>query len=191
MLLHSNNTTVSAQQVSALLGNASVTFAQILYVTKVQLAAAHKAEDIYKVTSANVILCANVKAQTSVYANRVRKTAAAIADNDAAAVAAFTAASNYFEHTETHCIVAHKQHADKQYLYAIYNNAASVYMHNGAVVTKQHVAAYCTKSAATTLLEGTNVVTNKTHGIQHTVAVRTIALSNIVSIRARKQLLTV
>ena len=191
MLLHANNNTVTAQAVAQLLQNVSVTFAQITYVTKVVTAAAHKAQNIYKVTTANVILCSNIAAHTSVYANKVRKSAAAISSNNAQAVAAFTAQQNYFVHTAVHSIVQHAQHANKQYLYCIYNNASSVYMHNNTVVTKQHVAAYCTASAAAQLLQTDNIVHNKTHNIKHTVAVRTIALNNIVSIKARKQLLTV
>lgn len=191
ILLHANNNTLTVAQVQQLLQNVSVTFAQITYVTQVATAAAHKAQSITKVTTANVILCSSVNAHTSVYANKVRKSAAAISSNNAAAVAAFTAAQNYFVHTNVHSIVQHAQHANKFYLYAIYNNASSVYMHNNAVVTKQHVAAYCTKSAAAQLLQTDNIVHNKTHNIKHTVAVRTIALSNIVSIKARKQLLTV
>jgi hypothetical protein len=189
--LHANNTVVTAQQIQNMLQNVSVTFAQITYVTQVALAAQHKAQNIQKVTTANVILCSNIKAHTSVYANKVKRSAAQYSNNDAQAVAAFTAQQNYFTHTATHCIVVHTQHANKFYLYAIYNNAQSVYMHNNAVVTKQHVAAYCTKSAAATLLQQNNTVVNKTHNITHNVQVRTIALSNIVSIRARKQLLTV
>lgn len=189
--LHANNNVVTAQQITQLLNNASVTFAQIVYVTQVQTAAAHKAQNISKVTTANVILCSNIKAHTSVYANKVKRSAAKYAQNNVANVQQFTAQQNYFTHTATHCIVAHTQHTDKLYLYAIYNNATSVYMHNNAVVTKQHVAAYCTKSAAAKLLQTDNTVHNVTHNITHAVHVRTIALSNIVSIRARKQLLTV
>jgi hypothetical protein len=191
LALHANNTVVTAQQIQTMLQNVSVTFAQITYVTQVALAAQHKAQNIQKVTTANVILCSNIKAHTSVYANKVRKTAAAINSNNMQAVAAFTAQQNYFTHTATHCIVQHTQHANKMYLYAIYNNAQSVYMHNNAVVTKQHVAAYCTKSAAAAMLQKDNTVVNKTHNITHTVQVRTIALCNIVSIRARKQFVTV
>ena len=186
-----NNNTVTAAQVATLLANASVTFAQLVYVTKVQTAAAHKAQSIQKVTSANVILCSNIKAHTSVYANKVRKTAAAIASNDMQAVQAFTAQKNYFEHTACHCIVQHTQHADKQYLYVIYNNAQSMYLHNNTQATLQQVAQYLTPSAARDLQSTDYVVRNIKHNIAHTVAVRTIALSNIVSIRARKQLLTV
>jgi hypothetical protein len=191
LLLHANNNTLTVAQLQHLLQNVSVTFAQIVYVTQVQLAAAHKAQSVQKVTTANVLLASNLHAHTQLYARAVRKNAAQYAQNNAAAVAAFTASDNYFAHTATHCIVAHKQHADKHYLFAMYNSAVSLYMHNNTVVSKQQVAAYCTASAAAKLLQADNTVHNKTHNIVHSVQVRTIALSNIVSIRARKQLLTV
>jgi len=191
ILLHANNNTLTVAQLQQLLQNVSVTFAQILYVTQVQLAAAHKAQNIQKVTSANVLLASNINAHTQLYARAVRKSAAAISSNNAAAVQAFTAQQNYFVHTATHCIVQHAQHANKFYLFAIYNNAQSVYMHNNAVVSKQHVAQFCTQSAAKQLLQNDNTVHNVTHNITHNVQVRTIALSNIVQIKARKQLLTV
>ena len=186
-----NSRAITVQQLQQALGDASVTFAQLLYATTVQLAAAHKAQNIQKVTRANVILCSNIAAHTSVYANKVRKTAAAIASNNAQAVSEFTAQSNYFAHTDCYSIVVHKQHTDKFYLYAIYNNSASVYMHEGNVVSKQHVAHYCTPSAAKALLQEDSTVHNKTHNIKHTVHVRTIALSNLIEVRVRKQLLTV
>lgn len=191
LALHANNNVVTAQQVQNLLQNASVTFAQILYVTNVQLAAAHKAQNIQKVTSANVLLCSNIAAHTSVYSRAVRKSAAAIAYNDQAAVAAFAAQQSYFVHTNCYSVVAHKQHAHMLYLFAIYNSARSAYVHNNNVVTAQHVAQFCTASAAKAMLQKDNTVHNVKHNIAHNVHVRTIALSNIVQMRARKQLLSV
>jgi hypothetical protein len=188
---HANNNIVTAQDVTALLKNASVTFAQIVYCTKVQLSAANKTLNIVKVTSANVILCANVSAQANVYSRKVRKTAALIASNTQENITNFVAQENYFEHTKTHCIVAHKQHTEKEYLYAIYNSSSSVYMLNNVQLTKEQVAQYCTASAAKALLQKDNTVHNVTHNVTHAVHVRTIALCNIVSIKARKQLLTV
>lgn len=188
--LRANNNTVTVAQLQHLLANVSVTFAQITYVTDVALAAAHKLQNIQKVTTANVMLCSNVAAQTSVYARKVRRSAAQYASNSAGAVAAFTSAANYFVHTNVHSIVQHKTQ-NTFYLYAIYNNATSVYMQDDAVVSKQHVAQYCTASAAKALLQTDNTVRNVTHNIVHNVIVRTIALANIVSIRARKQLVTV
>jgi len=189
--LHANNNALTVAQVQQLLQNVSVTFAQICYVTDVTLAAAHKAQSIKKVTSANVMLASNLQAHTSLYARAVRKSAAKHAHNSASAVAAFSASANYFEHTNVHCIVQHKQNAALQYLFAIYNNASSVYVHNNDVVSKQHVAQYCTASAAKALLQQSNIVHNATHDITHSVIVRTVALQNIVSIKARKQLLSV
>ena len=187
-----NNNTITPIQVAQQLGNASVTFARIEYVTKVQTAAAFKGELIQKVTVANVILASSLKAHTSVYANKVKRTASAISSNDQAAVEAFTPAANYFEHTACHCLVQHKQDASKYYLYAMYNNnSKSLYIHNGNVVTEQDIVKFLTPSAAKALADKSGTVRNVTHNITHSAVVRTIALSNIVSIKARKRLVTV
>lgn len=186
-----NNNTITPIQIAQLLGNASVTFARIEYVTRV-LTAAHKSELIQKVTVANVILASSLKAHTSVYANKVKRTASAISSNDQAAVAAFAPAANYFQHTSCHCLVQHKQDASKYYLYAMYNNnSKSLYIHNGNVVTEQDIVKFLTPSAAKALADKSGTVHNVTHNITHSAVVRTIALSNIVSIKARKRLVTV
>jgi hypothetical protein len=190
-LLHANNNTITQQQIANLLANVSVTFAQVTYVKKVQLAAAHKQQNIVKVTTANVMLFSNIKAHTDVYTRKVQRSAAKYASNSAAAVEEFKAAQASYTHTAVHSIVHNNKNVNALYLYCFYNTASSVYMHNNAAVTKQHVAAYCTDSAAKALLQQSNTVHNVTHNITHNVQVRTIALHNIVSIKARKQLLTV
>ena len=187
---HANNNTITQQQVAALLANVSTTFAQIVYVTKVATAAAHKNVNIVKVVSANVQLFANINAATSVFANAVKRSAAKL-DNDADAVANFTAQSNYFTHTSVYSLVQHKQ-TNAMYLYAIYNNASSLYFINGQLATKQQVAQYLTASAAKQLLaEGPAVTHNVTHNVTHAVKVRTVALANLVSITANKQQVSV
>ena len=191
--LHANNNVVTAQQVQNLLANVSTTFASIMYVTKVATAAKHKNVKIVKVTKANVQLFSNINAATSVYANAVKRSASNATNmqqNDANSVANFTAQSNYFTHTACYSVVQHKTN-NAQYLYAIYNNASSVYFINNVVATKQQVAQYLTASASAQLLQKDNTVTNVTHNVQHNVIVRTIALSNIVSITANKQTLIV
>jgi hypothetical protein len=188
---HSNSNTITQAQLTALLANVSVTFAQITYVTQVQLAGEHKAQNIQKVTTANVMLCSNIKAHTAMYKRKVQRSAAKYAQNTAAAIAAFTASTASYTHTAVHSIVHNNKNINALYLYCFYNNARSVYMHNNAIVTKQHVAAYCTTSTAKALLQKDNTVHNVTHNITHNVQVRTPALHNIVSIKARKQLLTV
>lgn len=191
---HANATTITPQQVTQLLTNVKgTTFANITQVTAVAgIAAAHKAANaIVKVTKANVQLFNNVADYANVYAAAVKRTAAAIADNTAAAVKDFEAQDNYFAHTATFSLVQHKTDASKYYLFAIYNNADSLYFINNVQATKQQVAALLQPAAAKKLLEDNTVVHNVTHNIMHTVQCRTIALSSIVELRAMKQVLAV
>lgn len=177
-----------AAAVQQLLANVSgVTFAQVQYVSQVPVAAKHKASVVIeKRVNANVQLFNNLQAFTSVYENAVKRSAAQYASNAASDVQAFTAQSNYYEHTPCYSIVQHKVQ-NKLYLYCIYNSAQSTLYINGEVATKQQVAAYLTPSAAAKLLNNTETVHNVTHNITHNVQVRTIALDNIVSINANKQ----
>jgi hypothetical protein len=190
LIAHANANTINASTVQELLANVSTTFANIVYVTKVATAAKHKAVNIVKVVSANVQLFSNINAFTSVYANAVKRTASNIDQNNASDVAQFTAQSNYFTHTACYSLVAHKQ-TQALYLYAIYNNASSLYYINNVLATKQQVAEYLTASAASALLANNAVVLNVTNNVLHTVKVRTIALANLVSITANKQTVSV
>lgn len=187
--LHAQSNTITAQQVTNLLANVSTTFANIVYVTKVATSAKNKHINIVKVTQANVQLFSNIKSATSVFANAVKRSAVNIATNNATNVANFTAQSNYFTHTACYSIVQHKTN-NSLYLYAIYNNAKSVYFIDGVVATKQQVAQYLTASASAQLLQKDNTTHNVTNNVTHNVVVRTIALSNIVSITANKQTIT-
>jgi hypothetical protein len=179
-----------ANTISAMLNNASVTFANIAYTTTVATAAAHKHVVVKKHVVANVQLFANIKQATAVFANAVQKSASKIASNDSASVAAFTQQDNYFTHTACYSIVQHKQNSNL-YLYAIYNNVASAaYTIDNVAATKQQVADLLTKSAAAKLLQKDNTVVNVTHNIAHNVQVRTIALANIKSVTVNKQTVT-
>lgn len=183
---HQNGISVTPQEVATLLGNVATTFAGIDYVSPVALAAKFKSMNISKVTRANVQLFSTLNAATNVFTNAVKKTASNIADNNQAAVDNFTAQSNYYEHTSCYSVVEHKTKPGNFYLYCIFNNAHSMYILDGKELSVAEVAAYMTPSAAKKLLEPSDTVVNKTHGIEHSVIVRTIALPNIVSIRARK-----
>ena len=175
-----------ALAIQQLLQNRSTTFAQIDYTTKVKTAAAHKERNVAKRTNANVQLFANIHAATSVFANAVKRSAAQRSENAQCDVAAFTAQSNYFEHTPCYSIVQHKTNS-KLYLYAIYNNATSEYMIDGVQATKQQVAQLLTASEAAKLLNPPGATHNVTHNVTHDVIVRTVALENIHSIHAAKQ----
>lgn len=188
LLAHNANTcTITPNSIARQLSDSSVTFAQLVYVTQVKTAAAHRARNVQKVTSANVQLFSNIKAATGVFTNAVRKSAAFIDSNADDAVNAFTAQSNYFAHNAAcYSLVAHKQN-NKQYLYCIYNNAQSYYFIDNVLADPAQIAALLTNSAAQAMLVPKATVTNVTHNIEHSVVVRTIALSSLCSITCNKQ----
>ncbi len=187
--LHAAGTRITQTDVSALLANVKgVTFAQIVQCTPVALAAKHKAIVIQKVTEASVQLFNNLAAETSVYANAVKRSATAMA-SDPANVAAFEVQETWFEHTaECYSIVKHKT-KEAYYLYAIYNGGKSVYIMDGKELTKAEVAEYLTPSAAKALLTPEDGTYNVGQDIVHNVTVRVTGMDNIVSIVAQKQLL--
>jgi len=189
--LHNSGNSIRREQVSDMLKAVrGTTFASIVQVTKVALAAKHKLVTIKKVTEAQVQLFNNLNDNTSVWANAVKRSAAKNADNDAENIAAFEAQSNWFEHTDCYRIVKHRT-KDAYYLYAIYSSAAAVYMMDGNEVSKAEVAQYMTPAAARDLLNPYDATLNVTHDVLHTAVCRATALENIVSIVAQKQLLIV
>jgi hypothetical protein len=191
LLAHANSNSISVEDVEFLLAaTKGVTFAQIAQVTQVSTAAAHKAMDIKKITIANVQLFNNLNEFTHVYQNAVRKHGFQ-EEAGGPDPKQFVPSENYYKHTSCYSIVQHKEKEDQFYLYAIYNAAESAYTINGHIATKEQVAQYLTKSAATALLHPTREVYNKTNDITHTVQVRTTKLENIVSIKAMKQQVSV
>lgn len=185
---HANANTITSAQIAQLLQNVrGTTFAQIAYVSKVATSAANKSANVQKVTVANVQLFNNVK-DFNIYANAVMRSANKL--NTDANVTEFTTSETYYEHTNVYSVVKHKTNGN-EYLYAVYNNSASMYFINNAPATKQEVAQLLTASASKALLQPSNTVTNVTNSVTHDVIVRTIALQNIVSINAMQQSVTV
>jgi hypothetical protein len=177
---------ISQADVETLLASTrGTTFAGLVQVTPVKLAAAHKARCIYKVTVANVQLFNNLNAFTNAYQNAVRRSAARVQSNDQAAVAAFESQGNWFTHEDCYSIVRHSTKPSQKYLFGIYNFGESLYVENGAVVSKQHVAQYLTPAESDKLLNPPALVRNVTHDIEHGVIVRTVALDNIVRLQVR------
>jgi len=189
--LQQTGTSITADQVKELLKDVKgTTFASMLTVTKVKLAAANKDMDIFKVTSARVQLFNNIHSDTSVYANAVKRSAAKDESNNQENVQNFEVQENYFEHTDCYSVVRHKADHTKLYLYAIYNGAESVYVHGDKILTKAQVATYCTPAEAKKLLdpEPTYNVGNQ---VAHSVVPRALKLESIIQLRAMKQTLEV
>lgn len=189
--LHNTGNSIRKEQISDMLAAVrGTTFASIVQVTKVATAAKHRAVTIKKVTEAQVQLFNNISEHTSVWANAVKRSASKLAGNDTTAIENFTAQSTWFEHTDCYSIVKHKS-KEQFYLYAIYNTGKSVYMLDGNEVTKAEVAEYLTPAEADKLLNGDSRTVNVTHDIEHSAICRAVALENIISIVAQKQLLIV
>lgn len=165
---------------------AGVNFAGIEYNTDVATAAAHRHHSVRKHTRANVQLFANIQDARRVFEAAVKRSAERIGSTDATH---FAAQENYYEHTDTYSIVRHRT-TGRLYLYAIFNSAQSEYTIDGVTATREEVAALLTPSAARAMLEPSATTVNKTHGVEHDVVVRTIALDNIVSVRANHATVT-
>jgi hypothetical protein len=190
LALHANNTSsnINANAIVNLLANKSVTFAQVLYVTQIATAAAHKNVNIVKVVNANVQLFANIKS-VNLYATQVMRSANKLNPN--ANVTNFvTANASYTHNANCYSLVTNKK-TNAQYLYAIYNSVtSSTYFINNVVATKQQVAQYLTASASASLLQNDNTVYNATNNVTHNLTLRTIKLSNLIAVKANAQVLT-
>lgn len=178
---------VNAQRITALLSkyNNTATIANVTQVTQVQTSAANKNVVIHKVTRASVLLFANALN----YVACVQRSAALQKNNDAAAIAAFTASAASFTHNANCYSIVQNNNSAQQYLYMHYNSAQSVYVLNNTIITAAQAASYCTASVAAKMLQNSNVVQNVSNNITHTICVRTVKLQNIVRLAALKQVL--
>lgn len=173
----------AADQIAALIGRASSTFAGIEYVTEVKTAAKFKHLTITKQTRANVQLFGTLNQFTNVYKNAVMKAAKKAGEN----LEDFVIQDTYFEHTDCYSIVEHKTNG-KQYLYCIYKKGAkSDYFIDGKAATKDDVMEFLTPSAKAAMVS--SKTHNKLNDVDHDVIIRTIAIDNIVSLTAGKQTL--
>lgn len=174
---------ITVTAIKALLANLTgTTFANIDYTTVVVTSAANKHLTVTKHTNANIQLFNGIKDYASVYLNAVKRTANTL-DNNPENVENFKVSPTWFNHSDDcFSLVNHNKTGDA-YLFAIYNNSKSEYFIDGVKASKQAVATYLTPSASKALL-GDGTVYNATNDVTHSVTVRTIALDNIISIKA-------
>lgn len=185
---------VTDRDVRALLHDVrGTTFAGLTQVTPVKLAAQHEGEAIYKVTVGSVQLFNGLSEFTNAYELAVKRSAKKLGES-AANIAQFKSSGNWFEHDgQCYSIVHHATNKNKAYLFGIYNKADSLYvMYKNAgplmggwdVVSKEVVAQYMTPSEARKLLAPAKTTYNVSQDLEHDVVVRTVALENVVSLRA-------
>lgn len=188
-----NNSNINVNNVISALSNVtSATFATLTQASKVSTAAAHKAQNIYKITVQNVTLC---NSNASLYNNAVNKQVTQASATSNTQAQAFTAlASNYTMLNNSYSVVALKSNASKHYLRAIVNKALAVAyycVNTNTLLTKQQVAHYLTASASKALLSTAHANVVQHANVVHNVTVRSFALANIYNINVAKQTLTV
>jgi hypothetical protein len=178
---------VNASRVTALLApyNNTATLANVTQVTQVQTSAANKHLLIQKVTRANVLLFANALN----YVACIQRSANKIADNDPAAVANFEKSEASFTHDPACYSIVTNNNSSQQYLYLHYNNAESVYMLNGTMISVETAASFCTPGVAKTMLQPSNTTHNVKNNVTHSIVVRTVKIQNIVRLAALKQVI--
>lgn len=178
---------LSAAQISAAL-RAGTNFASIDYCIELNTSAANRAVKIRKAVRCNAQLFASIK-DYDLYRKQVLRSANKLSESE---ITDFVVSETYYAHTqECFSIVQHKKDAAKQYLYAIYNRAESVIFVDDVESTKEYAASFMTKSDAAKLLDDSKLVYNKTNDVTHDVTLRTVTLSNLVSMTVNKQVLTV
>lgn len=160
--------------------NDSDALCEIVTASKVKTAAAHKDLNIYKVSKSQVLL--PISGDT--YRDLVRESALANGAEQES-VDNYVVGESPYQHTGVYPICELKSNPEKKYLYGIYGvGTAPVYMLDDTVLTKEEVAGYMTAGEAKKLLDETPAVTeNKTHGFKHSVAVRTVSLGNVISLK--------
>ena len=178
--------TLSASDISNAL-RPGVNFANIEYCVSVDTSASNRAVKIRKAVRCNAQLFASIK-DYDLYRKQVLRSANKLSESE---ITDFVVSETYFEHTDCFSIVQHKKDSAKQYLYAIYNRAESIVFVDDVESTREHAASFMTASAAEKFLSESKLVYNKTNDVTHDVTLRTITLSNIVSMTVNKQVLTV
>ena len=178
--------TLSASDISNAL-RPGVNFANIEYCVSVDTSASNRAVKIRKAVRCNAQLFASIK-DYDLYRKQVLRSANKLSESE---ITDFVVSETYFEHTDCFSIVQHKKDSAKQYLYAIYNRAESIVFVDDVESTREHAASFMTASSAEKFLNESKLVYNKTNDVTHDVTLRTITLSNIVSMTVNKQVLTV
>ncbi len=152
-------------------------FTNILYVTDVKTAAAHKHVKITKSTSANVQIYANLSDVTEVYKNAILKNAV---DSNGEKITEFEVSKTWFSHVPKCFSIAYKDsNPDVKYLWCRMIKAKSEYFIDGVAVLKTDILQYLTPSEVKKLTQDTSIIHNVKNDVDHSVIIRTIKLDNI------------
>jgi hypothetical protein len=172
--------------INALITVKGTTFATLTQCSPVAVAAAHRAQRVFKITVQNVTLC---NSDAGLYNNAVTREVRATAQADT-----FTALpSNYVMLNNSYSVCALKSNTNKHYLRAIVNKCLQVVYYcanTDTLLSLAQVAQFLSPSASKALLTASTSTHINHANITHTVIARTFSLQNIYSINVNKNTLT-
>lgn len=178
-----------ASNIQNVLRNTITTFAHVVQMTPVTLAAKHKARNIMKLASANVLISSSL----ATYENAVKNSATKKGE-DADKVASYTPApANFTRQLDCAALAVSNKTGLPQLVYLTYPNprgAGKAYYidaETNTVITKEQAAELMRPADAKRVLDPPTETENKTHGFKHGVGVRAPYLHNIAKVIANKQ----
>lgn len=190
--LRENNMEITKAGVADLLVKVrGTTFAHLVHVTDVTLAAASRnaGEEFVKISSVTgAQLFNNVRDARNVYEAAVKRSAERLGLTAQDKVDDFEAQSNWFSHfDDCYSVVHHKEHTEQHYLYFIAgsNCKAEVTYYDvkrGKVVERSVVEQHLTPSGLRAMNKP--AVVENSSGVTHDVVVRVVKLENVLGMRA-------
>lgn len=180
----------TANSIKAMLAPMITSFAQVVQVTKLPLAAAHKDRTVLKVSNSNVLISGSAET----YSNAVKNSANKIATNDAEDVKNFQAVAPKFVRHPYCAAVANSTKTDElQFVYLMFkhleNKTTANYIDADTLtlMSLSDVANLLTPSAAKELLNPSKSSVNVRTGIEHSVTTRAVNMFNILSVTLNKK----
>jgi hypothetical protein len=178
-----------AANIQDVLRTSITTFAHVVQMTPVTLAAKNKALRILKLHSVNVLISSSL----ATYENAI-KNSATRKGQDAEKVAGYTpAAANFTRQPDCAALAVSKKSGLPQLVYLTYPNprgADKVYFidaDTNTVMNVSEMAELMRPADAKKLLDPPTETENKTHGFKHGVNVRAPYLHNVIKVIANKQ----
>lgn len=165
------------------------TFASMVSVTDVALAAAHKKAGIVvkKVVQSTIIVANNLQESTNLYTNKVMRTVDQSPNHDDKP---FVFSGSNYERVpgDAYSVISLRSNNDKKYLEAFPQATQGVHyikIEGGEVsaITKDELVNYLTPSAAKKLFEDKSVVYNVKNDVTHSAVYRAYKVESIHSLK--------
>lgn len=157
---------VTASTIEQLLVGKKYTKVRVRTVTQQKVAVKYRStHTIHRVTEVDMELFSDADTALKYYARPTTKN--------------YEPSEQYFTHADTYCVATHNAQR-KQYLYGNVLNQTNMYVKDGAVISAEEIAPFCTKSGERKVLEQTPHFDSIMHSDEGQV--KTLALASIVAL---------